>query len=661
MTRGSSETQRDLILSKAIAWLWDAERRRIVWASDGAVLFWQESTMLDLLERQFGADEPVVRTLQALAAGLNDDDWHRHALRFTPDAQAVWTQCRLKRHPLSADRFGLLIEVETIDEPAEDTALPLAATLADHAPAPLALFAIDGTVLAQNAACRDLFDDTTTFMARLKDAELAGKIILRVLAEGLYSRSLTVNTRYGPRLHRLTARRAHNPQTGAPALAVHFHDIHEQRQTWRTVMQAIRGLDGFAPPGSASRPAAVPEDHPPAAPVPAEKAPDAPFSSALSAFLDALPFGLLVISASGHIEQANPTALAVLKRHGFVRDHIRHPDDLAGRPFTELFTARQRQRLSVWFENAVPAGRHLERNGAVTCVFDGEVELKPGIALSLGAAHQNSGTKIFMIIRDITGQKEKEAALVQARDRAEATSARKSDFIAKLSHEMRTPLNAIIGFSEIMAEERLGPMENARYKDYARDIHASSGYLLNLVNDLLDMSKVEAGKLSLQPEEVDLGAAIKACTALVRPLAHRAKIAIHTTIDGHLPHVVADSRSIRQILLNLLSNAIKFSRAGDDIYVMARLNAAGAVELGVRDTGQGMTKKELAQALEVFGQTPAARAKESDDPATKGTGLGLPLARALTEANKALFHIESVPGRGTHIVITFPTTLVLAE
>ena len=171
------------------------------------------------------------------------------------------------------------------------------------------------------------------------------------------------------------------------------------------------------------------------------------------------------------------------------------------------------------------------------------------------------------MLRDITHWKNVEEALTAARRAAEAANAQKSEFLAKISHEIRTPLNAIIGFSEVMMEERFGPIGSDRYRSYLRDIHLSGEHLMSLINDLLDLSKVEAGKLDLTFEAVSLNEVIQESVALMQPQANRERIIIRTSLSAGVPNVVADLRSLRQILLNLLSNAIKFTRSGGQVIV----------------------------------------------------------------------------------------------
>jgi signal transduction histidine kinase len=259
-------------------------------------------------------------------------------------------------------------------------------------------------------------------------------------------------------------------------------------------------------------------------------------------------------------------------------------------------------------------------------------------------------------VRDITQWKRAEEELTQSRAQAERASSQKTDFLARVSHEIRTPLNAIIGFSELMMDEKFGPIGNDRYRDYLRDINRSGNHVLDLVNDLLDISKIEAGEQEMSYEAVSLNDTLAETVAMMQPQANRERVIIRSSFASRLPEVVADLRSVRQIALNLLSNAIRYTQAGGQVVVSTAYEPSGDVVMRVRDTGIGMTQAEIEQALKPFKQISALKRGRSD-----GTGLGLPLTKAMVEANRAKFIITSAPSEGTLVEITFPSTRVLAE
>ncbi len=239
--------------------------------------------------------------------------------------------------------------------------------------------------------------------------------------------------------------------------------------------------------------------------------------------------------------------------------------------------------------------------------------------------------------------------VVPSPDRAVDADAatRRLDFLAKVSHEVRTPLNSVIGFAELMLQERFGPIGSARYKGYAEDIHQSGLYALSLLNDLLDISKIEAGKFELDFTAVDVTEVVEACVASLQPLAKRTRIVLRSSLGDDLPVVVADPRRLRQVLLNLLTNAIKFTKEGGQV-IMSGTMVDGELRLRVRDSGVGMSKNDIAYAMQPFNQLDTAPRRQS------GTGLGLPLTKALTDAIRARLELTSEPGVGTSADVIFP-------
>ncbi|HRK24145.1 MAG TPA: PAS domain S-box protein [Beijerinckiaceae bacterium] len=301
----------------------------------------------------------------------------------------------------------------------------------------------------------------------------------------------------------------------------------------------------------------------------------------------------------------------------------------------------------------------LKSGGVASVLNDGrEVigrERKGGrIPLFMTIGRISDTGKFAAVVRDMTAWKRAEAELTEAKRAAERSSALKSDFLAKVSHEIRTPMNAIIGFAEVMRDERLGPIGTERYKDYLNDIHTSGTHVISLVNDLLDLSKIEAGRMELTFASVDLNAIVTSCLGIMQPQANRDRVIMRSQLSAKLPPVVADERSLRQIVLNLLSNASKFTEPGGQVIVSTALTDQGEAVIRVRDTGVGMTEQEIQAALEPFRQLSNARGRG-------GTGLGLPLTKALVEANRASFVINSKVREGTLVEITFPPTRVLAE
>jgi len=269
------------------------------------------------------------------------------------------------------------------------------------------------------------------------------------------------------------------------------------------------------------------------------------------------------------------------------------------------------------------------------------------LALTVARIGPSEAPHFCALMRDLSREREAERRLMAARDAAEAASAAKTDFLAQVSHEIRTPLHAILGFAEVMMEERFGPVGNERYKDYLKDIHASGSHVTSLADDLLDLSKIEAGKLELAFAAVDANSVIRECVSLMQPQAARERVIMRVSLHDRLPRVMVDERSLKQIMLNLMSNAVKFNEPGGQVIVSTAVDAAGQAVIRVRDTGVGMSENEVGLALAPFGQVGKPGAKG-------GAGLGLPLTKALVEANKAEFSIKSRREQGTLIEIAFP-------
>ena len=361
----------------------------------------------------------------------------------------------------------------------------------------------------------------------------------------------------------------------------------------------------------------------------------------LKATLDAAGDGIVLIDAQGIIVFASRNAQALF-------GYDLH--QLQGIVFTRLLRPENADMAHDQLDEVVRAGNGARRGREVM----GRTRQGSSVPLFMTIAPVADRTGRFCVaFSDIRQWKQAEQELVRARRRAENASAAKSDFLAKISHEIRTPLNSIIGFSEVMIAEQFGRIESDRYREYLKDIRGSGQHLLSLVNDLLDLSKIEAGKLELSFSSVALNELVQQCVAAMQPQSSRERIIIRTSLPPELPRVVADARAVRQILLNVLSNSLKFTGAGGQIIISTAVNGDREVVLHVRDTGIGMTEQDVATALEPFRQL-------STSPAG-GAGLGLPLTKALAEANRAKFRITSAPREGTLVEIVFSASSVLSS
>ncbi len=253
------------------------------------------------------------------------------------------------------------------------------------------------------------------------------------------------------------------------------------------------------------------------------------------------------------------------------------------------------------------------------------------------------------VAQDMTEWKNALNQLRRAKERAESANQAKSSFLANMSHELRTPLNAILGFSEVLKDEILGPMGSERYIQYASDIHDSGTHLLEVINGVLDIAKIESGEQDLDERSVDIGEMVDSCIRLAVADRKTSGLQVKTDVPENLPHVRVDALKIKQVLINLLSNAIKFTGDGGDIAIEARQLRSKDIELTVRDSGIGMSQRDIPVALSVFGQIDSSMSRRY-----QGTGLGLPLVKALVESHGGRLNIDSAVGQGTTVSFTIP-------
>lgn len=366
----------------------------------------------------------------------------------------------------------------------------------------------------------------------------------------------------------------------------------------------------------------------------------------LHSILETATDGVVLLGEDGTIRSLNRSASALFNYNN---------DEISSKPFVTLF-AHESQRAVLDYLSG------LANNGVASVLNDGrEVigrEASGGFLpmfMTIGRLKSSNG--YCAVIRDITQWKRTEEDLRNAKRAAETANAHKTDFLARVSHEIRTPLNAIIGFADMMATERFGPVGHPRYIEYSNDIVRSGRHVLDIVNDLLDISKIEAGQMDVDFKAVALNDTIAEAVSIVQPQANNQRVIIRTALSQSVPPIVADLRSIKQIMLNVLSNAIKFTPSGGQIVVSTAYEANGSVVLRIRDTGIGMTRAELEQAMKPFRQVSASSSRVRGD----GTGLGLPLTKAMVDANRANFSITSAPNEGTLVEISFPSQRVLAN
>lgn len=318
--------------------------------------------------------------------------------------------------------------------------------------------------------------------------------------------------------------------------------------------------------------------------------------------------------------------------------------------------------LAIWASRA-ERKRLLARlyaEGAVRNV-EARVRKKSGeeldVLLSAEILKQDDREILLIVGRDISAHKQAEAELKASKEAADLANRSKSEFLANMSHELRTPLNAILGFSEIIKDQLHGPIGDSKYVEYAKDIHQSGAHLLEIINDILDLSKIEAGRLEVHEQDVSVSEVAANCLRLIEPRAFEAGVTVRSDVPEGLPILMADERLMKQVLLNLLSNAVKFTPKGGRIDVEARLLGDGRLEISVADTGIGMDEEGIERALRPFGQVDTSFSRKH-----QGSGLGLPLVVAFTERQGGCFDLESAIGKGTRVTLTFPPgKLVLDE
>jgi PAS domain S-box-containing protein len=302
-------------------------------------------------------------------------------------------------------------------------------------------------------------------------------------------------------------------------------------------------------------------------------------------------------------------------------------------------------RIQEWIRERM--ARHRDPQGSF------EMEMSDGHWYRISERRTMGGGVVGTMI-DITEEKRREQELRRARDAAEIANRSKSEFLANMSHELRTPLNAIIGFSELMKNEVLGPIGVPSYNGYVRDIHESAQHLLGIINDILDLSRVEAGKLKLFESTMNIVAVVQGVVRLIQERATDAGVKIAVESAADMPALWADERLVKQMLINLLANAVKFTPRGGQVNVRVQQDSAGAIALMITDTGIGISETDMAKVMEPFGQADGSLRRRYD-----GTGLGLPLVRSFVELHGATFDLDSRVGAGTTAIVRFPVERTL--
>jgi two-component system, cell cycle sensor histidine kinase DivJ len=320
-------------------------------------------------------------------------------------------------------------------------------------------------------------------------------------------------------------------------------------------------------------------------------------------------------------------------------EEIIHPDDMAG----------VQEALSRLQQGEVAPVTYRGRRNDGTYIWV-EASLKRSLNPETGV------TEVVAVVRDVGERIRYQEELQRAKEQADAANRAKSEFLGMMSHELRTPLNAVIGFTELMKEEVMGPIGNPHYRSYIADIHFSSTHLLNLINDILDVTKAEAGKLELQEDAFDLRQVIEAVVSVSRPPIDQAGLTVAIDLAADLPLLRADERKVRQVFFNLIGNAVKFTPAGGRIDVTGRFDERSGIALTVKDSGIGIAPENLARVIEPFVQIGRPLSRHHT-----GTGLGLPTAKRIMELHQGRLSLQSALGIGTEATVTFPPERAVAR
>jgi len=392
------------------------------------------------------------------------------------------------------------------------------------------------------------------------------------------------------------------------------------------------------------------------------------------AILETMVDGLVVLDDRGRIETLNPNAekmlgicaADVLGRALVEFVQIEDDDQLIGDIPAYLIALQElegdsRREFVIRMQN----GNSLSVEGAFSTAEAGsqrytvitlrDISKRKAAEVALIDSHEMLERRVEERTRSLTDEirqrEETEKALLQAKREAELANWAKSQFLANMSHELRTPLNCIIGFSDMLKHQYFGPIGNLRYIEYASDISQSGSHLLGVINDILDVSRIELGEFELDEHCVDIRQIIDACVTMIDSKAQIAGIAVQKSIPRELPRLIGDERRIKQAVLNLLSNGVKFTRPGGDIRIECQLDEESSITVIVEDTGVGISEHDIERVLHPFAQV-----GDSHTRGYEGTGLGLSITKSLTELHGGHLHMESTIGKGTRVTLRFPAS-----
>ena len=604
-------------------WLWDSGRARIVWSNFSALEYWGEQSAADLSLRDMGQDGPLARAVITGFENISQGKRIRKTLVLTPKSEPLRSVLDLAPYPVPGFPNAVLMVVSATPSSMKDE--ERLERLFENIPAPLTLFASDGTAIQQNNAADALFgsltehDGHSQFSDRMTQSDHARMLYTTALTSASAGRVSSIITAQGTERMRVQLRRFTDPVSAEITLLAMYQDMP-------------------SPLAGASR-----SDRPDALATTSEpdRTATVNLQGAVMETLEAAGVGLVTIGQAGNILSFSQGATAILGIEGADakdQNFAAYLSDASGRQLEDFLTQSPSDDAIDFTQGAELTGLN-QHNKELAL----QVHIRP--------VSGQGDAKYCIVIRDISDWTTTLQQLDLVRSPPKVSNTPSPQVLAYVSHEIRTPLNAILGFTELMQLETFGPVGNEKYKEYLNDIKESGTHVLSLVNDLLDLSKTEAGHMDLDLQPLDVGRIVASSERFVGPQVLSSRITLESHIDINLPTLNADRRALRQILVNLLSNAVRATPKGGTVSTHAHLDNQGNMIIEVRDNGSGMTEDQIKIALQPYGQLGNETMKKEG-----GTGLGLPLAKALTKAHGAQLSITSEPGKGTSVKLTFPMT-----
>jgi signal transduction histidine kinase len=676
-------------------WLWDVAQARIAWANQACLVFSRALSLDDLIRLKFSPETPFIRQLAALSSRKIDPQGVRELLRFpTQDGEFVF-DCRCRIAEIEPDKAGVLVElvadkgkvaptptkeqpkikgqetgIKKVEDKGYENGLlkktdkwgsksvrpPQTSNLHPQSEPPVIAAKND---LENSSVSPEIFDagqHVNGFQVEAENVDEEDLLTLQEIARminGPGGNGLGQQSSGNHGARPAVATRSKEP--GRYGTDKGDNGENTGSSLIRTDIQQDIARSELKPDHHTS----VLEKNAAKATISPKREPHSdPFMSERNYFLESLP-AALAIAMGGRLMRANE---AFLYAFGFGSEsELRKAGGLAA-----LFPDSHKGIL-ISDKPGVgkgPGGRRSGRSVQITTL----AVSRSGRRRQIPIAFRNVSTgrdpvQILILHEDMFAQ-ESDQLQTQGRTKQERLAGQDDktvgqdsiDFLATVSHEVRTPLNSIIGFSELMKDERFGAVDINKFRDYAGDIHVSAMHALSLINDLLDITKIIAGKPDLDLESVKVDEVITDAINTMSTQAERKRITLQAFLEKGVPSLYADRRSIKQIFLNLISNAIKFTAVGGRVSVSSSQERGGGVLLTVVDTGIGMRKDQIDIALEPFAQLKSVEHCEGTGLLNreKGTGLGLPLTKALVKAHQASFKLDSSPGQGTRIEIHFP-------